>query len=223
MLRSPAQELYRRAASLVWGRATIISMLLEVLSFYNLLTILCWIIFISFWALESVNVKRNRDESEGWQSNRFALTSTALFSLVVFTFLLRDPILMVSSAIDVVPADSISATLGVILTAGGIALAIWARVHLGRNWSAEPTLKESHHLVTTGPYRFIRHPIYAGELLAIIGSALVGGVIWIVVFFVLIALVSYRIHKEERMLSEEFPEGYRTYAKNTRRFIPFVF
>ena len=100
---------------------------------YNGLIILCWVIFICFWAIESINVKRNRDDSEGWQSNRFALVSTGLFFVVLFTFLVRDQILLISSAVDIVPADSITAAMGLVLCASGIALAIWARVHLGRN------------------------------------------------------------------------------------------
>lgn len=189
---------------------------------YNLLIILCWVIFIGYLALASVNVKRDRGEEEGWKSNRFALTSTALFVVVIFTFLLRDRILMVSSAADVVPADSILSALGTVLCATGIVIAIWARVHLGRNWSSEPALKEGHHLVTTGPYRYVRNPIYAGVLLAALGSALVGGSIWIGVLFVLVLLFSYRMYKEERMLSAEFPVEYPAYKRRTYRLLPFL-
>jgi len=190
---------------------------------YNMLMILCWIIFIGFLSLESVNVKRNRGEEEGWKSNRFALSTTLLFFVVIFTFLLRNPILMVSTAVDVVPVDSALSALGLVLCAFGIIVAIWARVHLGRNWSDEPALKEGHHLVKTGPYRLLRHPIYSGVLVASVGSALVGGAVWIAVLVVLILVFTYRMQKEERMLAEEFGEAFYAYKKRTPALIPFLF
>ena len=77
--------------------------------------------------------------------------------------------------------------------------------------------------MTSGPYRYLRHPIYTGELLAVAGSALVGGVVWIVVFIALASLVLYRVIKEERMLAAEFPEEYPAYKKRTPALVPFLF
>ncbi|HLK31474.1 MAG TPA: isoprenylcysteine carboxylmethyltransferase family protein, partial [Terriglobales bacterium] len=73
------------------------------------------------------------------------------------------------------PASPELRIAGIALTAAGLALAFWARYHLGRNWSGQITLKEGHTLVCTGPYKYLRHPIYSGILIAVLGTALVVG------------------------------------------------
>ena len=112
--------------------------------------------------------------------------------------------------------------IGVILCAAGIAIAIWARVYLGRNWSGTPSIKEGHELVTSGPYRFVRHPIYTGMILAFLGSALVAGIIWSVVFLFFTINFLYRIPVEERYMTQLFPDQYPEYKKKTRALVPFI-
>jgi protein-S-isoprenylcysteine O-methyltransferase Ste14 len=60
--------------------------------------------------------------------------------------------------------------IGAVLFACGIALAVWARLHLGRNWGMPMTQRAEPELVTSGPYRFVRHPIYSGLLTAMLGD-----------------------------------------------------
>jgi len=188
---------------------------------YNGLTILCWLIFLSYWILASADVKRDRNARNAWHSNGFAIRTTLIFIVVVATFALREPILYLFSYQDVI-GDPLAEGTGVLLCACGIALAIWARVHLGRNWSDEPALKEGHVLVTSGPYTYIRHPIYAGVLLAAFGSVLVGGVVWIFVLGAVSFLFAFRMQKEEHLLSQEFSGAYASYRRRTRALIPFL-
>lgn len=108
------------------------------------------------------------------------------------------------------------------LTAIGIGLAIWARVCLGRNWSPHPAVKEHHELVTTGPYAYVRHPIYTGVLLAAFGTALSGTVFGIGVFIVASIIFLARIRKEETIMLELFPNEYPAYQARTKRLLPFV-
>ncbi|HYX83849.1 MAG TPA: isoprenylcysteine carboxylmethyltransferase family protein [Gaiellales bacterium] len=113
--------------------------------------------------------------------------------------------------------------LGVVLCAAGIGLAIWARVRLGRNWGEPMTERAEPELVIQGPYRYVRHPIYAGMLLAMIGSALAAGLFWAIilvafgVYFVVSALV------EERSMLARFPDEYGEYRRRTKRIVPFVY
>ena len=107
-------------------------------------------------------------------------------------------------------------------TAIGIGFAVWARVYLGRNWSPRPAVKEHHELVTTGPYAFVRHPIYTGIMLATLGTALLGTIFGIVMFIVISIIFALRIGKEEKLMLELFPRQYPEYQKHTKRLVPFV-
>jgi protein-S-isoprenylcysteine O-methyltransferase Ste14 len=113
---------------------------------------------------------------------------------------------------------------GVAMTAAGLLFAIWARFHLGRNWSAIVTLKEDHELVRSGPYRWIRHPIYTGYLTAVLGIAIVAetGDGFIGFAIILVALV-FKMRREERLLTAEFGEQYRQFHRETVALVPFVY
>ena len=114
------------------------------------------------------------------------------------------------------------APLGAALTVLGILLAVWARAAIGRNWGMPMTMKEEPELVTTGPYAAIRHPIYAGVLLAMLGSTLVVAY-WVVAFAAFALYFLYSAHKEEKLMKEKFPEAYPAYQKRTKMLIPFIF
>jgi protein-S-isoprenylcysteine O-methyltransferase Ste14 len=112
---------------------------------------------------------------------------------------------------------------GVVVCAAGIGIATWARVCLGRNWGMPMTVRATPTLVRRGPYRVVRHPIYGGLLLAMIGSALAEGHGWLVavigsgVYFVI------SLQVEEADMAALFPDDYREYAGHTKRLIPFVY
>jgi len=113
---------------------------------------------------------------------------------------------------------------GVFITACGVALAIWARFIIGRNWSgAEITLKKDHKLVTAGAYGIVRHPIYTGILLSAIGTMIAKGTPGdlIGIAFLLFAFL-IRIPKEERFMKEQFPAEYPSYMSRVKTLIPFV-
>ena len=84
------------------------------------------------------------------------------------------------------------------------------------------SLKEGHELVTTGPYRLVRHPIYTGILTAVLGSTLVAGGFWLVLFLVAASFFVYSAKTEERLMMQQFPETYPDYKKRTHALIPFV-
>lgn len=100
---------------------------------------------------------------------------------------------------------------------------MWARWHLGRNWSGIVSLKEGHALVQTGPYRSVRHPIYSGLLLALVGTAMAIGQ-WRGVLAVACALIAllWKIHVEEEHMRQTFSE-YEAYRERTAALIPLLF
>jgi len=111
--------------------------------------------------------------------------------------------------------------LGVSLTLTGLLFAVWARLYLGGNWSSAVTVKVGHELVRGGPYRWVRHPIYSGLVLAMLGTAIanreVRGVIALVLMFVALTIKS---RTEERAMTSTFGEEYEEYSRNTGGILP---
>lgn len=105
----------------------------------------------------------------------------------------------------------------------GVALAIWARVVLGDNWGMPMTQVASPRLVTNGPYAYVRHPIYTGMLVGMIGTviatspAMLMG--WPLLAFIYFVISAFR---EERDMLKAFPEKYGEYMSHTRRLVPFL-
>ncbi|MHB8655301.1 MAG: methyltransferase family protein [Terriglobia bacterium] len=122
-----------------------------------------------------------------------------------------------------VPDSPLVAWTGLALTCAGIALAAWARLIIGKNWSATVTVKQSHQLVRTGPYKVVRHPIYSGILLAILGTAIafreVRGLAGLGFVFTGFWM---KLCLEEQFMTEQFGEDYIRYKQETQALIPFV-
>jgi protein-S-isoprenylcysteine O-methyltransferase Ste14 len=109
------------------------------------------------------------------------------------------------------------------LWVAGLAVAVWARAYLGRNWGMPMTRKDQPDLVETGPYRFIRHPIYAGVILGLAGTALATSVVGLIVVAVVAGYFTYSAFREERYLTGLFPDAYPAYKHATKMLVPFVF
>jgi protein-S-isoprenylcysteine O-methyltransferase Ste14 len=123
----------------------------------------------------------------------------------------------------IVPWSESLFVAGAVLLILGIGFAIWARVHLGQHWSGHVTLKAGHRLIRSGPYALVRHPIYTGILLAIIGTA-VALDDWAGVIAILIVTETFvrKLRIEERWLTEEFGDEYRTYRREVKALVPGV-
>ncbi|MFT3904859.1 MAG: isoprenylcysteine carboxylmethyltransferase family protein [Steroidobacteraceae bacterium] len=112
---------------------------------------------------------------------------------------------------------------GAALTSAGLLFAVWARLHIGRNWSGMVTVKQDHELITGGPYALVRHPIYTGLLAAFAGSALARGE-WrgilavVIVFFTLWR----KLRLEERFMREQFGPAYDDYSRRVRALLPWL-
>jgi protein-S-isoprenylcysteine O-methyltransferase Ste14 len=178
-----------------------------------------WLAWIGYWWLSSRNVKKTaRRES---RLSRWL----HLGPLLAAAWLQWAPGLPTSWLTGrFLQQGEPAAWAGVIVAAGGLLFAAWARGHIGRNWSATVTLKQDHELVTTGPYALVRHPIYTGLLLAFAGSALALGE-WRGVLATAIVFVSLwrKLRLEERWMRECFGGAYENYARRVKALVPFVF
>jgi protein-S-isoprenylcysteine O-methyltransferase Ste14 len=177
-----------------------------------------WVMFMAYWWIAAIGVKKNvRPKSWRWEAGVRILAVALIVALARYSgsralFQAQPPAVINSS----------EAAAGLIICFGGFALAVWARFNLGRNWGMPMTFKEGHNLVTAGPYHYVRHPIYTGMLLAILGSALVAGRIWLAVFVGMTIYCVYSARTEEGLMLEHFPEQYTNYKRRTKAFIPFV-
>ena len=114
------------------------------------------------------------------------------------------------------------AAIGLVLFGLGLGFALWARVHIGRNWGGPMTRKDDPELVTSGPYHLVRHPIYSGILVATVGTASALGWQWLIVAALAGIYFLYSALSEERYLAERFQDDYPPYKRSTKMLIPFV-
>jgi protein-S-isoprenylcysteine O-methyltransferase Ste14 len=186
---------------------------------YQTLFLLMWGTWMAYWVVTSIDVKAT--ERRETSASRWLHAGPLLIAIW----------LLLASRTGLPWLDERFAPpllslywLGAALTAGGLLFAVWARRHIGRNWSATVTLKQGHELVTSGPYALVRHPIYTGLLLAFAGTALARGEWRGIVASVMVFLALWRkLRLEERWMRERFGASYDDYARRVRALIPFVF
>ena len=174
-----------------------------------------WVIFSVYWELAARNAARAKSsESRASRGIHVILTNVALLLEIA-------PIRGLGRFL---PPSSLIMAAGLAVEAAGLFLAIWARRHLGRNWSGEITIKVEHELIRSGPYRLLRHPIYTGLLTMYAGTALVTGE-WLGIVGLALALFAYwrKIRLEEANLNVAFGEGYEAYRRETWALLPGLF
>jgi protein-S-isoprenylcysteine O-methyltransferase Ste14 len=170
---------------------------------------IAWIIFWVYWFVSAFGVKEGRASKR-----RIPLNGLSALSVLLLLRVFRGGSLAVHS-----PALG---AIGAVVFACGIALAIWARVHLGKNWGLPMTQKAEPELITSGPYRFVRHPIYSGLLAALLGTALATNLVGLIIVAVLGGYFYYSASVEEKNLIARFPTAYPAYRASTKMLIPFV-
>jgi protein-S-isoprenylcysteine O-methyltransferase Ste14 len=168
-----------------------------------------WLVFWIYWLASAATSKAS--VRGGWRTR---LTGVSVIAVIVIADAFHGDGLATRSVI--------LAVIGVVLFVCGIALAVWARLHLGRNWGMPMTQRAEPELVTSGPYRFVRHPIYSGLLIAMLGTVLVNSLLGLIVVAALVAYFYYCGTVEERNLATTFPEAYPAYRSRTKMLIPFL-
>src|SRR5207253_11122018 len=142
-----------------------------------------------------------------------------LVAMIVALLLPRLPIL---KCVIFAPVGPILSSVGLAITVAGMTLLVWARQTLGRNWSQTVSAKEDHELVASGPYRYVRHPMYTGGIVACFGSAIVAGGVFVFLLLVLTPFFLWRVRAEGELLARQFPQEFPAYKRRTKALIPFV-
>jgi protein-S-isoprenylcysteine O-methyltransferase Ste14 len=170
-----------------------------------------WVTFGLYWLAASIGVKAGQTR---W--TRFAGIRLVIFLIVLL--LLRVGAFKAHAATN----DPWLQGIGLAVFVLGLTLAVWARVYLGRNWGMPMSQKVHPELVTTGPYRRVRHPIYSGIILAMIGTSIAVSLYWLVAAVALGGYFVYSAIVEERFMAERFPDSYPEYKRSTKLLIPFI-
>ena len=175
-----------------------------------------WCVFLVIWMIWGLRTKPT-ERHEGVSSRlSYAVLTVAAFYLMFANSAPREWL-----AAAIFPSSPWIGLAGVITTAAGIGFAVWARVYLGGNWSSSVTVKVGHELVRTGPYRWVRHPIYTGIILGLLGTAIarnqVRGLI-----AVLLAYLGFKIKSkiEESAMQATFGPDYLEYSQHTGAIMP---
>jgi protein-S-isoprenylcysteine O-methyltransferase Ste14 len=177
-----------------------------------LVILVVWIAFWIYWFAASFRVKEGRT---GW--GRFAGIRIAAGLIIL---LLARGRIFKGHTVTHAPWQE---GLGLAIFLAGLAVAVWARRYLGGNWGAPMSQKVDPELVTTGPYREVRHPIYSGLILALVGTAVAVSWYWLIAVALLGGFFIYSATREERYMTTRFPDAYPGYKQSTKMLIPLVF
>jgi protein-S-isoprenylcysteine O-methyltransferase Ste14 len=182
-----------------------------------------WIIFSIWaaWSLYWLILARNTKATARRES--IASRASHLIPLVIGCLLIAQPNWFGDwLSGPMLPRSLVTYWVGVAMLAAGLGFSAWARLHIGANWSGTVTLKDSHQLVRSGPYAWVRHPIYTGLLLALLGSAVARNE-WrsLIGFALVLASLMRKLRIEERWMREMFAEQYASYAREVPALVPW--
>ena len=175
-----------------------------------------WVLFSVYWSAAAKNsAPAKRSESRKSRRIHEALLNVGLLLLFI-------PVPGMTQRF--LPAGPVFIATGLGLQIASGLLGVWARRHLGRNWSGEITIKVGHELIRTGPYRILRHPIYTAMLGMFAGTTLVSGQTHALLGMVLVVFAHWRkIRLEEANLNEAFGPAYDAYRRETWALLPGLF
>ena len=175
----------------------------------------CWLVFLATWAISALVFGGG-----GRRSSSPASIVFRLLILVAIFFAVRFDLRPSSQALSGLGPGL--AAVGAIVCVAGLSFAIWARVALGRNWGMPMTRHEDPELVTSGPYRYVRHPIYTGLSTMFIGTSLV----YPLAALPSAAMIAYCVVsalREEHDMAAQFPAAYPEYKQRSKMLVPFLF
>jgi protein-S-isoprenylcysteine O-methyltransferase Ste14 len=186
---------------------------------YRHIILWVWVAWALYWLIAAVGNKPTQ--------RRESVTSriTYMLALVAGGLLLawhRSPW---GEALDLRlwPRAALPYLIGLVVLVTGLAFAVWARVHLGRNWSGNVTVKEGHELIRSGPYRYVRHPIYTGILTGVLGTAMCSGTLRAALGLAIIsAAFIVKLRAEERFMRQTFPDQYEKFSEEVPALVPFT-
>ncbi len=177
----------------------------------------CWSVLFIYWMIKAANVKRNLEKHISYKYIfLLSVAVIALFATMFYTKTFLQHSLWQTTVRLGVATD--------IIVGIGLIFAVWSRNILGKNWSSNISYKKGHKLIKHGPYSIVRHPIYTGMIVMLIGTAInVGQVFAFVLLAVYFVGFNARCRLEEELMLKHFAKDYKIYKKRVKAIVPFVF
>lgn len=176
----------------------------------------CWLVFLIYWLISALAVKATAER------NSFASSLPYRIPLVIGAAILARPRWPYPMNFHLTPRTYWTLWIGATACLAGLCVAIWSRWTLAGNWSSDVRFRRGHELVKTGPYRFVRHPIYTGILLMVAAPAIQFGRVhhWLGALIIGIGLW-IKLKQEESVMERHFPE-YSEYRNKVKALVPFL-
>ena len=171
-----------------------------------------WALLVAYLTVTAVKAKPDTEPDLG--------QSFGLMYALLLAFAL--PYVPLFSFVNYAPVGTPLSIVGLAVFFVGMAFFVAARQKLGRNWSQTVSTKEEQELVTEGPYKVVRHPMYSAGMLQCLGAAIVVGGPFLCMLFTLLPIFLWRVGAEDKLMTREFPTQYPSYMQHTKGLIPFV-
>jgi protein-S-isoprenylcysteine O-methyltransferase Ste14 len=185
--------------------------------FYHWFFPATWALFVAYWFISALSAKKIKVREP--LDVRLAYRPIAWVAILI---LVRPQIIPLLQY-PLWPENLLTFYTGAVTTLAGLAFAIWARIHLGRYWSASVALKDDHQLIRSGPYKFVRHPIYTGILGGVLGTTIALGDVNGVTALILFSLSFWwKSRFEETLMVQTFGDQYIEYRKQVPALVPFL-
>jgi protein-S-isoprenylcysteine O-methyltransferase Ste14 len=176
-----------------------------------------WCLFLLVWVIGAFSVKPTKERES--LASRWVTVAYVAATVMLVSMRVKAPVMN----IRVLPGGAVWRIIGDAIACAGLITAVWARVTLAGNWSGTITFKEDHELIRRGPYRWVRHPIYTGILLMVLGTAIVFGRLGPFLGLAICFIGTWRkLRREEALLTKHFPGAYPDYMSRTRALVPFL-
>ena len=186
--------------------------------FYNWFFPAVWILWLLYWQSKATGTKATA-RLEGPVS-RLVRAIVFIAAIILLSVPNLPSVFLYRSFLRQGPMPFFA---GAGLTIAGLLFTVWAREHLGKNWSRSVTVKQNHELITSGPYALVRHPIYTGILTGFLGSAIAEGQVRSLIAFVLVsAVLWFKLRLEERWMQETFGDSNAAYSRRVAALVPYV-
>jgi protein-S-isoprenylcysteine O-methyltransferase Ste14 len=177
----------------------------------------CWTIFLVYWLVTAFSQKATAER----QSLSSALAHRIPLGFCYILLAVRR--LPPPMNLRLIPGAGWVLLIGALICLFGLFITLWARRTLAGNWSSDVTFKQGHELVRTGPYRFVRHPIYTGLLVMCLGTAIEIGKLRGGLALLLMTVAFWiKLKQEEWLMQRHFPDQYLAYQKQVKALVPFI-